>query len=171
MIPKLRLVDPLPAPVGPRSHSWMERANCIGKTDMFFDPTTEAEVEAARAICTACPVRRACLRLAMTESIDHGMWGGYTEHERRRIRRNKPPIVMKPPKGRPPAKHTTGERILELLAERPMTATELQDRLGYKQNTIAHWTGVLRREGSITYSRLPGRHAWLYQLCGGGPST
>lgn len=172
MTAALRLADSPPPPAGPKSEPWMEHAACVGKpVELFFEYRTDRDIEQARTVCQSCPVRRACLNHALANRIEDGMWGGYTEPERRRIRRNRPPIVKK---GRPPAtvapRVTTGDRILELLRERPMTAVELQDRLGYKQNTIAHWTGVLRRDGSITWSFKPGTRQWLYQICGGEPS-
>jgi WhiB family redox-sensing transcriptional regulator len=42
-------------------------------------------VDAARKICAACPVQEACLEYALVQRIDHGVWGGCSERERRRI--------------------------------------------------------------------------------------
>jgi WhiB family redox-sensing transcriptional regulator len=41
----------------------------------------------AKKVCRACPVRGECLAYAMDAPIDHGIWGGMTERERRRYRR------------------------------------------------------------------------------------
>lgn len=168
----LRLVED-PVYRGAKSEPWMEHAACTGHpAGTFFDyGDSRSAIERARRICDSCPVEDACLEHAMTLRIDHGMFGGYTEHERRRLRRGVTPVIKEtPPKARPAERVTTGDRIMAELANGPLTSVELQDRLRLKQNTIAHWTGMLRREGSITANRMPGSPAWLYQLCGGRPS-
>lgn len=44
---------------------------------------------AARRICNVCPVREACLEHALAAPEIHGVWGGTSERERRRIRRER----------------------------------------------------------------------------------
>ena len=36
-------------------------------------------------VCTTCEVRVECLEYALEHRIDHGVWGGASERERRRI--------------------------------------------------------------------------------------
>ncbi|MFK5691314.1 WhiB family transcriptional regulator [Ornithinimicrobium sp. LYQ92] len=59
--------------------------------DLFFPDTysTKAEIEEALSACRRCPVQRACLdeALATPEEHDHGILGGATEKDRRRIRK------------------------------------------------------------------------------------
>jgi len=55
---------------------------------MFF-PSDGAGVDRARRICATCPVQIDCLEYALAESIDHGVWGGCSERERRRIARRR----------------------------------------------------------------------------------
>ena len=55
---------------------------------MFF-PVSELDtrqVEAAKGICQGCPVQGSCLQFAL-DNGEHGIWGGTTEDERRRLRR------------------------------------------------------------------------------------
>ena len=55
--------------------------------DLFF-PVNEEDtdrIEAAKAICSRCPVQSACLQYALTRGEDHGVWGGLTEGERREV--------------------------------------------------------------------------------------
>ena len=42
-------------------------------------------VDRARKICRDCPVKGTCLEYALEQRIDHGVWGGCSERERRRI--------------------------------------------------------------------------------------
>jgi WhiB family transcriptional regulator, redox-sensing transcriptional regulator len=67
--------------------NWRAFAKCAtSDPDLFFAVGAE-EHRAAKEICLQCPVRRECLAYAMDVPIDHGIWGGMTERERRRYRR------------------------------------------------------------------------------------
>lgn len=65
---------------------WMASASCRSFAPAFFFPRDGAGVTAAIRICSTCPVRTACLEYALEHAIDHGVWGGASERERRRIR-------------------------------------------------------------------------------------
>ena len=66
---------------------WRAYAACAGcDPDLFFAPGA-LEHRLAKKVCRACPVRYQCLTYAMEEPVDHGIWGGLTERERRRYRR------------------------------------------------------------------------------------
>ena len=62
----------------------MAQGNCARKADVFF-PSDGVGVEVARRICATCPVKEPCLEYALEQRIDHGVWGGCSERERRRI--------------------------------------------------------------------------------------
>lgn len=64
---------------------WMVQGNCRNFPPAMFFPSDGAGVERARAICASCPVATQCLEYALAEHIDHGVWGGCSERERRRI--------------------------------------------------------------------------------------
>ena len=66
---------------------WRALAVCA-QTDpnLWFSPGAVEHKEAKR-ICRECPVQRQCLKYAMEAPVDHGVWGGLTERERRRRRR------------------------------------------------------------------------------------
>jgi WhiB family redox-sensing transcriptional regulator len=66
---------------------WMARGKCRELPPTTFFPSDGVGVDAARAICAECPVRAACLEYALAHRIDHGVWGGASERERRRIAR------------------------------------------------------------------------------------
>ena len=72
---------------------WQTRAACrSADANIFFPPTqTETKEErtlreaAAKSVCAQCPVREQCLTFALTTREPHGIWGGMTETERRRV--------------------------------------------------------------------------------------
>jgi WhiB family redox-sensing transcriptional regulator len=46
-----------------------------------------AGVNAAKAICTTCPIRQLCLDYAIENNEEHGVWGAKSERERKRLRK------------------------------------------------------------------------------------
>jgi len=63
----------------------MDRGSCRSFPPAVFFPQDGAGVERARAISKGCPVTDKCLEYALEERIEHGVWGGCSERERRRI--------------------------------------------------------------------------------------
>ncbi|MHB8288398.1 MAG: WhiB family transcriptional regulator [Acidimicrobiales bacterium] len=68
---------------------WMIRAKCKDMNPSQFFPSDGVGVEVARRICADCSVRQPCLEYALANRIDHGVWGGASERERRRIARRR----------------------------------------------------------------------------------
>lgn len=64
--------------------------------DLWFSPGALEHKEAKR-ICRSCPVRRECLAYALDTPIDHGVWGGLTERERRSYRRRQEAAAVAAP--------------------------------------------------------------------------
>ena len=64
---------------------WMANGNCASEPPSLFFPSDGVGVEVARRICATCPVKEQCLEHALVNRIDHGVWGGASERERRRI--------------------------------------------------------------------------------------
>lgn len=69
--------------------SWQDYANCRGADADLFFPERGASTRKAKAICNACDVQGECLDFALRESEKFGIWGGLSERERRRIRRDR----------------------------------------------------------------------------------
>jgi len=65
--------------------TWMSQGNCRNHPPAAFFPSDGVGVDRARRICGTCPVQDVCLEYALTNRIDHGVWGGTSERERRRI--------------------------------------------------------------------------------------
>ena len=72
---------------------WQESAACRGPLGAVFFPPTSTERKRekmarearAKEICSACPVMRSCRQYALEIREPHGVWGGLSEQERRRL--------------------------------------------------------------------------------------
>ncbi|MFF0746349.1 WhiB family transcriptional regulator [Streptomyces sp. NPDC004111] len=71
---------------------WAARARCrTVDPDVLF--VEGAAQNRAKALCTGCPVRADCLAHALDHRIEHGVWGGMTERERRALLRRRPLVT------------------------------------------------------------------------------
>ena len=68
---------------------WMADGKCRDMPPSVFFPSDGLGVQVAQRICADCPVADACLEYALANRIDHGVWGGRSERERRRILRRR----------------------------------------------------------------------------------
>ena len=68
---------------------WMACGRCRDMDPAIFFPSDGIGVQAAQRICSDCPVRTPCLEYALVNRVDHGVWGGTSERERRRILRSR----------------------------------------------------------------------------------
>ncbi len=68
---------------------WMADAKCKDMDPDIFFPNDGVGVQVAQRICAECNVRLQCLEYALAGHIDHGVWGGASERERRRILRRR----------------------------------------------------------------------------------
>ena len=71
---------------------WKEQANCAklhlslrAVYEIFFDDKYEVQ-KIAKSICATCPVKGKCLRYAVDNKIDYGIWGGMSARDRRRMK-------------------------------------------------------------------------------------
>lgn len=79
--PRLALVLPLPP-------EWVADALCAQTDPDAFFPEKGGSTAAAKRTCVQCPVRERCLAYAMEHGERYGIWGGLSDRERRRLRRN-----------------------------------------------------------------------------------
>jgi WhiB family redox-sensing transcriptional regulator len=66
---------------------WMADAVCREHPAATFFPQDGVGVVKAQRICATCPVASECLEYALVNHVDHGVWGGKSERERRRLQR------------------------------------------------------------------------------------
>ena len=69
--------------------SWQDQANCLGVDPDLFFPERGASTREAKEVCRGCVVRAECLEFALQNGEKFGIWGGLSERERRRIRRQR----------------------------------------------------------------------------------
>lgn len=69
--------------------SWQKDAACRGVNPELFFPTRGDDTRVASRICSSCPVREECLEYAISHVEKFGIWGGLSERERRRLRRQR----------------------------------------------------------------------------------
>ncbi len=80
-----------------RESSWVGRAACAGVAPEIFSsedlPTSgtkrPSNTAAAKAVCAGCPVTSECLRYAVENQVQHGVWGGLTGQERLLLQRRR----------------------------------------------------------------------------------
>lgn len=65
--------------------TWMAEGLCNNHPPAVFFPSDGVGVEIAKKICSGCPVRSQCLDYALELRVDHGVWGGESERQRRRM--------------------------------------------------------------------------------------
>ena len=71
------------------STEWMPEGKCRDMDPSIFFPSDGLGVQEAQRICADCPVSEDCLEYALANRIDHGVWGGRSERERRRLQRRR----------------------------------------------------------------------------------
>jgi WhiB family redox-sensing transcriptional regulator len=77
----------------PAEDDWRSSSLCsqlpVAEADALFFPQRGQSRKAARALCSECPVRGPCLEFALNDedALAHGVWGGTSSRERRKLRR------------------------------------------------------------------------------------
>ncbi|MGI8516920.1 MAG: WhiB family transcriptional regulator [Acidimicrobiia bacterium] len=71
---------------------WRELAACRDSEPSLFFPIGSTgpaidQIAAAKEICLGCGVAEDCLQYALESNQESGVWGGYAEDERRRLRK------------------------------------------------------------------------------------
>lgn len=67
--------------------AWQADALCAQTDPEAFFPEKGGSTREAKRICESCEVRSECLEYALENDERFGIWGGLSERERRRLRR------------------------------------------------------------------------------------
>lgn len=68
--------------------SWHHKALCAQTDPEAFFPEKGGSTREAKRICARCEVREQCLKWAVDNDERFGIWGGMSERERRRYKKN-----------------------------------------------------------------------------------
>jgi WhiB family redox-sensing transcriptional regulator len=66
---------------------WQDRALCAQTDPEAFFPEKGGSTREAKRVCRSCDVRTECLEFALENDERFGIWGGLSERERRRVKR------------------------------------------------------------------------------------
>jgi len=69
--------------------AWQDAALCAQSDPEAWFPEKGGPARMARRICRACEVREPCLEYALANDIRDGIFGGLSETERRRVKRDR----------------------------------------------------------------------------------
>ena len=72
-----------------QERGWHDQASCLGVDPDLFFPERGASTREAKEVCKGCVVRGECLEYALANGEKFGIWGGLSERERRRLRRQR----------------------------------------------------------------------------------
>jgi len=67
--------------------AWQDRALCAQTDPEAFFPEKGGSTREAKRVCAKCEVREPCLEYALDHDERFGIWGGMSERDRRRLRR------------------------------------------------------------------------------------
>jgi WhiB family redox-sensing transcriptional regulator len=80
-----------------RTHAWDDadwRSNAACRDtepELFFPIGTTGmateQIDSAKRVCHNCDAQKACLEFALATNQESGVWGGTTEDERRKLRK------------------------------------------------------------------------------------
>ena len=67
---------------------WQERALCAQTDPEAFFPEKGGSTREAKKVCVGCDVRGECLEYALEHDERFGIWGGLSERERRKFKKD-----------------------------------------------------------------------------------
>jgi WhiB family redox-sensing transcriptional regulator len=66
---------------------WREDAICVQTDSEAFFPEKGGSTREAKKVCLSCDARERCLEWALDNDERHGIWGGMSERERRKLKK------------------------------------------------------------------------------------
>lgn len=140
------------------TRDWRNAAACR-ETDpeIFFPvgdgPAAQQQTDDAKAICYRCPVLDTCLRWALDNRQDVGIWGGLTEAERRRLHRRKARS------GKPQEVQAAALPVVQAVTPRSLASVLAEGAIDSIDGHVL-WTGSHRIVVDGKHF-TPGRLAWV----------
>jgi WhiB family redox-sensing transcriptional regulator len=146
--------DHRPTDDGPR---WRRRVACAGHDPELWWPIDfrSLTAELALAICKECPVRQACLELAIRNQETAGIWGGMWPHERAEYARERGLTPARPLASAeleahlPQVQESTRHRTVRAFAAAGATTEDIAVYFRVKPETVDRWLRTLARADAI----------------------
>lgn len=85
--PATRLPHDMPRGIPFEAQPWADRAVCTQTDPDSFFPDKGGSTREAKAVCATCTVAAECLDWALAHDEKFGIWGGLSERERRRLKK------------------------------------------------------------------------------------
>jgi len=114
--------------------------------ELWFHDTKHKRAQAV-AICNQCPVLAACRAHALEHRIGHGIWGGLTEDERRKILHERKPRSRKAH----PASQSSSEHFRRK-KKHPAPESPSEVRGVFWHATKDRWVVVIRHRGRMHWA-------------------
>lgn len=80
----------------PEDLRWQDRGRCAEVDGDLFFPEKGGSTRQAKQVCRSCEVRAECLEYALEHDERFGIWGGFSERERRRLKRQQASPIPQP---------------------------------------------------------------------------
>jgi WhiB family transcriptional regulator, redox-sensing transcriptional regulator len=117
--------------------SWQDRALCPQTDPEAFFPEKGGSTREAKKVCRACDVRAECLEYALEHGEWFGIWGGLSEQERRRLKRETGPSPA--PRGADVARYRE-------LAANGLEVAAIAERMGVTKERVWKLAASARRQ-------------------------
>jgi WhiB family transcriptional regulator, redox-sensing transcriptional regulator len=117
--------------------SWQDRALCMETDPEAFFPEKGGSTREAKKVCRGCEVRAECLEYALGHDERFGIWGGLSEQERRRLKRETGPRLT--PRGAEVARYRE-------LAAKGMPVAVIAERMGVTREKVWKLATSARRQ-------------------------
>ena len=122
--------------------TWRDNALCAQTDPELFFPEKGRAAHDAIAICRSCDVQKKCLEWALVHG-EHGIWGGTTESDRRKLRRARPdqPTLYN-------VARVVRDATIHLLTARGLSTTEVAQQAGCDERTVTRVRTAARKEAA-----------------------
>lgn len=119
----------------PEHDKWKAKAACRGMDPELFYPERGdwVAVENARAICATCNVTAECLDYALGMAEGLGIWGGYSERQRRQMKRKR----AREARAEGVVTSVDRTQVCVKLATKGLSDTAIAERLGVSPRTVS----------------------------------